>query len=196
MLFLRNESFSQFTRSYPIVTYIIGIHTVLFLLSVITPAFYFLYFHRLGIGYNAAVAAGEWWRLVTPIFLHGGFSHFILNSFSLVIFGPALERMLGHVRFLGAYLFAGIVGNLATFFLHPGHYLHLGASGAIYGLLGLYFYMKLHRKDLIDPQSAQIITIFLVIGLIYSFMPNINIASHLFGFLAGFLGGWIIIKRH
>lgn len=193
-MFVRRESFQQFIRSYPIVTWILGINTFLFLLSFLLPSTYFL-IERWGIGWNAAVSAGEYWRLITPIFLHGGFGHFFFNSFSLIIFGPALETILGRVKFLGLYMFAGILGNVGTFLFEEGHYFHLGASGAIYGLLGLYLYMRFFRQDLIDPGSAQIITTMLVVGAIYTFvMPNINLLGHLFGFIGGAVLGPIIFR--
>jgi rhomboid protease GluP len=193
-LFVRRESFQQFIRFYPIVTWILGINTFLFLLSFLLPSVY-LPIQRWGIGYNAAVAAGEYWRLITPIFLHGGFGHFFFNSFSLIIFGPALETILGRIKFLGLYMFAGILGNVGTFLFEEGHYFHLGASGAIYGLLGLYLYMRFFRQDLIDSGSAQIITTILVVGAIYTFvMPNINLLGHLFGFIGGAVLGPIIFR--
>lgn len=196
-LFIRTESFQQFIRYYPIVTWLVGINTVIFVLTFLLPSTFPPPFHNVinywAVGWNDAVAAGQYWRLVTPIFLHGGAGHFIFNSFALIIFGPALERILGHLKFTGLYLFAGIIGNVGTFLFEGGSYLHLGASGAIYGLLGLYLYMRFFRKDLIDAGSAQTITTILIIGVIYTFvMPNINILGHLFGFIGGAILGPVI----
>lgn len=194
MLFVRRESFQEFIRYYPVVTGIAAINTVLFLLSFIQPIYQYIY--GFGLGYNLLVAEGQLWRLLTPVFLHGGFSHFLFNTFSLVIFAPALERMLGSKRFLTFYLLAGIAGNVGTFFVAGLEYRHLGASGAIYGLLGMYLYMVLHRQDLIDHHSAQVIKMMLIIGVIYSFiMPGINVYAHFFGFVAGLAAGHLIFKK-
>jgi len=86
---------------------------------------------------------------------------------------------------------------VATYFIDPTSIVpHLGASGAIYGLLGLYIYMTFFRKDLIDAGSARIVTIILVLGLVMTFIrPNINIAAHVFGFIAGFAIGPISLKK-
>lgn len=143
--------------------------------------------YEFGVGYNAAVATGEWWRLVTPIFLHINFGHVIFNTFSLVIIAPALERMLGRLKFIVAYITTGIAANVATFFLGGLHYPpHLGASGAIFGLLGMYTYIVLFRKDLIDRANAQLVITLVAIGFIMTyFHANINMIAHLFGFIGG-----------
>lgn len=184
-MFIRNErSIKEFYYLYPIVSWIVMINTVLFLFTVLAPDSAFFYW---ALGFNAAVSDGEYWRLVTPIFLHGGAGHFIFNNFSLIIFGPALERLLGKGKFIIAYLVTGIIGNVGTLVFEAPFYTHLGASGALYGLLGFYFYMRFFRKDLIDPGSAQIVVTILIVGALYSifFYKGINVLAHLFGFIGG-----------
>ncbi|WP_370313925.1 rhomboid family intramembrane serine protease [Guptibacillus hwajinpoensis] len=85
-MFVRNEDFRSFIRYYPIISILIGIHILLFVLVNLFGMYSIL---RLGVGYNRAIEIGEYWRLVTPIFLHGGFAHVLFNSFSLYLFGPA-----------------------------------------------------------------------------------------------------------
>src|SRR5690625_2120023 len=105
--------------------------------------------------------------------------------------------MIGKFLFIILYLFTGIVGNIGTYALNPQSIVpHLGASGAIYGLFGIYMYMTFTRRDLIDPNSAQIVRTIFIIGLIMTFVrPNINIAAHIFGFIGGLLIAPIMLKN-
>ncbi|WP_100406103.1 rhomboid family intramembrane serine protease [Bacillus solitudinis] len=184
-MFIRNESFYSFRRNYPVITVLVAIHFILFIWMNFLPGGTII--AQLGIGFNLAVAYGEYWRLVTPIFMHIGIGHVLFNSFSLVIFGPALERMLGKMKFIILYLLAGIIANIATFFLEGISYSqHLGASGAIFGLLGAYVYIVMNRKDLIDRANSQLVITIVIIGLVMTFVnSNINIIAHLFGLIAG-----------
>src|SRR5690625_828404 len=114
-MFLRNErGLKEFFNLYPVISIIVIINLTLWLffnvLQIGTPLYNF------GIGHNLSIHLyGEYWRLITPIFLHAGVTHFIFNSFATVIFGPALELMLGRIKFIIAYLFMGFVGNLGTY---------------------------------------------------------------------------------
>ncbi|RSL29427.1 rhomboid family intramembrane serine protease [Salibacterium salarium] len=190
-MFIRNETFYSYRKNYPIITGVIAIHLVLFLwynLTIFTDGL--IPFGRtifyLGIGNTGFITDGQYWRLITPIFLHQEMSHVLFNSISLILFGPALEKMLGHTKFISTYLTAGILANIGTYFLTGPGYSHLGASGAIFGLFGVYLYMVLNRKDLIDAMNAQLISIILILGVVMTFLnPGINILGHLFGLIAG-----------
>ncbi|GAJ99546.1 LOW QUALITY PROTEIN: rhomboid family protein [Geomicrobium sp. JCM 19055] len=188
-MFVRNESFYTFRRNYPIVTTLIAIHIVLFFLvflgqiGIFPPGFWI---QHLGVGLNLAIAEGQWWRLITPIFLHADLMHMLFNSFALFLFGPPLEKMIGRTRFISFYLGTAVIANIVTFILQPLYYSHVGASGAIYGLLGMYVYMMIFRKELIDASSRQIVTVMVVIGVILTFLnPRINILAHIIGLVAG-----------
>ncbi|WP_407271776.1 rhomboid family intramembrane serine protease [Radiobacillus sp. PE A8.2] len=195
-MFIRTESFREFIRFYPIVTSIIALQLVIWLITFLGLPFGNEIL-QLGTGVNYAVSAGQYWRIVTPIFIHDpyGVMHVLFNSFSLVLFGPALEQMLGKFKFILTYLLTGIVGNLVPFFLDPlSIQAHYGASGAVYGLFGVYAYMVFMRKDLIDKANAQIVTVIIVIGLIMTFLqPGIHVEGHLFGFIAGLVLGPIML---
>ncbi|MBM7096808.1 rhomboid family intramembrane serine protease [Bacillus sp. H-16] len=196
-MFIRNESFESYTRSYPIVTTLIAIHFVLFLWINFLPGLGGFFIYQRGVGYNLAVMMGEYWRLITPVFLHVSLMHVAFNSFSLFLFGPALEQMLGKFKFIVAYLLTGFLANIATLMIGGVDYPpHLGASGAIYGLFGIYLYMVLQRKDLIDSGNAQLVVTILFIGLIMTFLnPQINIYAHIFGLIAGAALGPLILHR-
>ncbi|WP_130859112.1 rhomboid family intramembrane serine protease [Gracilibacillus phocaeensis] len=195
-MFIRTEGFKDFIRFYPVVSIIVALQVVIWLFTSLVPGWgEWLYYT--GVGFNYGIEQGEYWRLVTPIFLHGGIAHLIFNSFSLILFAPALEQMLGKVKFLFVYFAAGIAANVLTFFVvSDPFYAHVGASGAIFGLFGLYIFMIFFEKKLIDQQSAQLIFIISAVGLVMTFLrPNINITGHLFGFIAGFALGPIVLQN-
>jgi rhomboid protease GluP len=190
-MFTRTESFREFLRLYPIVSFIITIHIILYLLSIL-PFFPNQWFYETFSGVNLYIMEGQIWRLITPTFMHSGFSHMLFNSFSLVLFGPPLERMLGKGRFLFVYLVSGLIANIATLLLEPLTFIHVGSSGAIFGLFGYYISILIFRKRWMTKESSQIILTLCAVSLIMTFIqPNINITAHLFGLIGGFLLGCI-----
>ncbi|HLQ71526.1 MAG TPA: rhomboid family intramembrane serine protease [Bacillota bacterium] len=214
-MFIRTEkSIRDFLHFYPIVSTLIIVNIALYLIVYVIPlpaiellnqcTFGFRsgtlgeQIYACGMGFNPAISHGEYWRLVTPIFLHGNYlTHVLFNSFSLVLFGPALEQMLGKFKFIILYFVAGIIGNIGTFLVDPGMLNpHIGASGAIYGIFGLYLFMVVFRKHLMDYASTRIVIIILVIGLVMTFIrPGINISAHIFGFIGGFATGPLILNN-
>ncbi|OCA89347.1 rhomboid family intramembrane serine protease [Bacillus sp. FJAT-27225] len=188
-MFTRTESLGQFIRFYPIVSAIIAVNIVIYLSTELPFLPNYWIMERLT-GVNLYIAEGEWWRLVTPIFMHGGFSHLLFNCFSLVLFGPGLERMLGRGKFVFVYLLSGIAANVATFILEPLSFSHVGSSGAIFGLFGYYVAIVLYKKNRMSQSDSQIILTIAAISVVMTFFqPNINITAHVFGILAGFLIG-------
>lgn len=186
-MFIRRESFSEYLRLYPVVSTLIAINVLIHILSWIPLLG--VYIFNYGVGANFLVAEGEWWRFITPMFLHGGLMHLLFNSFSLFLFGPELERLTGKVRFITVYAMAGIFANIATYFLQPPEYLHLGASGAIFGVFGA-FGALLYYGGRALPQLRQILLPILVISVIMTFLtPNVNVTAHIAGLITGFIIG-------
>src|SRR5690625_834991 len=188
-MFIRQErSIREFFHFYPVVSVIVITNIILWIFTQFLPYSISEINLSFGIGQNFDIYEfGVFWRLITTIFLHANVGDVLFNSFAFILFLPALERMVGKGRFILLYLVTGIVGNIGTYVINPYDLtLHLGASGAIYGLFGMYLYMTIRRQDLIDPQSAQIVRTIFIIGLVMTFIrPNINIAAHLFGFIGG-----------
>lgn len=194
-LFTRSESFRSFLRLYPIISIIVGIHLFLWMLVYIPSPVGLLLLKQM-VGLNLLIAEGEYWRLVTPIIVHGSFGHMLFNSFSLVLFGPALEKMLGKTKFILSYVLTGIFANGATYLLEPLEFSHVGSSGAIFGLFGIYVYMVLNRKDLIDVANSQVILTILAIGLVMTFInSNINVVAHIFGLIGGLLIAPLVLNK-
>ncbi|MCM3734002.1 rhomboid family intramembrane serine protease [Fictibacillus nanhaiensis] len=183
-MFIRDESFQTFIRRYPIVTFLTAVHIIVFLLINFTPFSTALY--HLLVGSNYYIAAGEYWRLFTPIITHESAGHLIFNSFSLILFGPALEQILGKARFIIGYVGAGLIANIATLLMLPLSYAHIGASGSIFGLFGIYVYMLYNHRQYIDRANTQILLVVLAISLVSTFLnARINVLGHLFGLIGG-----------
>ena len=198
-MFIRTErNIKEFLKFYPIVSILAIINLGLWFIISFLKLPIGLKIYDLGIGHNLSVLLlDEYWRLVTPIFLHADFGHVVFNTFALILFGPALEKMLGSFKFILIYLITGIIGNVGTFFMDPNSITpHLGASGAIYGLFGIYIFMVLFRKDLISKADSQIIKTIFVLGVVMSLLrTNINLSAHLFGFFGGFIIGPLLLRN-
>jgi rhomboid protease GluP len=184
-MFVRTENPSTFFRLYPIVSFLVLIHIVFFLIFLIPGSFSNNLLKAL-IGFNLVIFKGEYWRLITPLFLHVHLVHMLVNSVSLILFGPALEKILGKWRFFLAYIGGGILANIATLFLAPPMYTHLGASGAVFSLFGIYSYLAFFHQHIIQRPHAHIIFAILLIGFVVTLTgANLNIIAHFFGFLSG-----------
>lgn len=186
-MFIRRENFKQYITLYPVVSSIIAINFIVYLLTLI-PGYgdWLLY---AGMSVNGLIADGEWWRIITSMFLHAGFTHVLFNMFSLFLFGPELEKIAGKMRFLTIYFLAGIFGVAATFLIEPPNYASVGASGALYGIFGAFAALIYYTRHLF-PQLRQIILPLIIISVIMTFlMPNINISAHLGGLVTGFILG-------
>jgi len=197
-MFNRTENLKTFTRSYPVVSLFILIQVSLFVIELLndwlalpySPLYY-------GSAINLFIAQGEWWRVVTATFLHYDFWHVAFNTFGLVIFGPAVERMIGSARFAVMYLLVGTLANVLTYFttFNEFGYAQAGASGAILGLLGFYVYLARFRRPLILAQDAQLVYIFTAVTAVFTLIgSNVSVFGHLYGFLLGFLAGFVFGK--
>lgn len=194
-MFIWTENFQTFIRLYPIVTFILALQAVLWLFFSL-PVHSVVLWRDAVTGYNLGVANGEWWRLITPVLLHAGFTHLLFNSMSIFLFAPALERMLGKARFLLVYAGSGIIGNIGTYVTEPLDYVHVGASGAIFGLFGVYLFMVLFRKELIGQEHSKMILTLLAFAVLMSFInSNINMMAHLFGLCGGFLLSFLCVQK-
>jgi rhomboid protease GluP len=150
----------------------------------------------LGAKVNSAIAAGEIWRLVTPIFLHIGLLHVGVNMYSLYVVGPPVERLFGLPRMLTVYFLSGIAG--VAFSLAFSAAPSVGASGAIFGLLGaLGGFLLLHRKLFGKSANVQLTQIALVavLNLAIGLSPGIDNWGHLGGLLAGIALAYVIGPR-
>jgi membrane associated rhomboid family serine protease len=131
------------------------------------------------------VAVGQWYRLLTSAFLPGtgglGILDIAFNMWALFIVGPALEHVLGRVRYLAVYIASALGGGIAYYFLAPSNVQALGASGAIFGLFGAWFVLS-RRLGLDSRQVVFLIVLNLVIGFV---VPYIAWQDHIGGLITG-----------
>ncbi|MDN3018526.1 rhomboid family intramembrane serine protease [Paenibacillus sp. BSR1-1] len=146
---------------------------------------------KYGAKMNQLIYEGEWWRFITPVFLHIGFVHLAMNSLALYFLGTTVERIFGNVRFLLIYLFAGVTGVIASFIF--SYNLSAGASGAIFGCFGaLLYFGVIYPKLFLRTMGFNIIFV-LAINLIFGFSSSgIDNAGHLGGLFGGFLAAGIL----
>ncbi|HEV7508198.1 MAG TPA: rhomboid family intramembrane serine protease [Thermoanaerobaculia bacterium] len=151
----------------------------------------------LGADYPPLVQQGEYWRLVTSLFLHIGFLHLALNGWALYQLGGLFELLLGSGRLLLVYFVSGIVGSIASnLFTHA---LSAGASGAIFGIMGAIIAFLAKRRENLTPQAKSLLMQLLLWAGINVFLgfttPGIDNAAHLGGCAAGLAIGFFLKER-
>ena len=141
----------------------------------------------LGAEYPTAIHAGQWWRLITAGFLHGGFWHIAVNSWSLFILVTEVEQFYGTSRFIVAYIVSTFTGFWLAYVFNS---VALGASAAAFGLFGIMLAMGLrHRSDPLALAVRAHYGQWLILGLVLSFMPGVSLSAHIGGLVGGFLVG-------
>jgi len=156
--------------------------------------------YRLGARQSIAILSGEWWRLVLPIFLHGGLLHIGMNTMIFVDIGSQVEKIYGSARYLFIYVFTGVCSFIAStvwnLFRYGGFGVSIGASGAIAGLIGVMLGMTTRRGGTYAREiRAQMIRMVLYLALM-AFLPlGIDNAAHFGGLAVGFVLGKFLADR-
>ena len=136
---------------------------------------------------NSLILAGELWRLITPVFIHAGILHLAVNMYSLFALGPAVERFFGPPRFLAVYLLAGVSGVIFSLAFSPNA--SVGASGAIFGLLGALATFLYLNRPVFGPRGGMMLNQLIIVGalnLLYgATVPGIDMWGHVGGLVAG-----------
>ncbi|MEA3337254.1 MAG: rhomboid family intramembrane serine protease [Chloroflexota bacterium] len=148
---------------------------------------------------NWLVAQGEFYRLLTSMFLHIGIMHLAFNTWALYIIGRDVEALYGSTRFLTIYLISGLGGSAATLLLSGG-VVSAGASGAIFGLIGAEIaYFRTHKELFGERGQARLRNLLFIAGinLVFGFtMPGINNIAHIGGLLFGLVLGWLLVPNY
>jgi membrane associated rhomboid family serine protease len=170
----------------PVSFTIIGIALAVFLLGMLSPAFERETIIRFA-QYNAAISAGEWWRILTSAFLHANLTHILFNMYALYLFGPRLEQEVGSVPFAGLYFASAAGGGALSYLLGPASGVSVGASGAIFGLFGAWLFVSYRiRHTPAGRATFNQLGILLAINLALPLIiRNIDWRAHAGGLLVG-----------
>ncbi|WP_082001799.1 rhomboid family intramembrane serine protease [Flavobacterium sp. KMS] len=146
-----------------------------------------------GANYQPYTTNGQWWRLITSVFLHGGFMHLLSNMFGLLFVGLFLEPLLGREKYLTIYLITGTIASLASIWWHDAT-ISVGASGAIFGLYGLFLSLLLTKVFPPQINNVFLVTTLIFIGynLVMGLTGGIDNAAHIGGLISGFVIGLIM----
>jgi membrane associated rhomboid family serine protease len=169
----------------PFVTFtLIGINVGVYLLELATGAPVNGQGGRIweeGVLFGPIVAEGEWWRLITAAFLHYGPLHLGMNMLVLWIIGPPLEGYFGHARYALVYLVSGLAGSAGALLVSADS-LTVGASGAIWGIMGAALVLERRRIYVFGGQALGLVVFNLAISFL---IPGISIGGHIGGGIGG-----------
>ncbi|MCY6959340.1 rhomboid family intramembrane serine protease [Clostridium brassicae] len=176
---------------------LIGINIVLYIITAVLSKNIFdsdirvLVF--LGAKVNELISQGEYYRLFTAMFLHGGLMHLVLNMYALYALGPLVEKVYGKIKYLIIYFIAGMISSVFSYLFSSG--VSIGASGAIFGLLGASLIFGVKMRDKVGKGMVR--NIIYVIGInvfIGVAMPNIDNFGHMGGLIGGIIISFILWK--
>lgn len=194
MLYEQNEKMKQiFSKGKPRLTFLfIYLNLVMFFLLEIsggsTNIETLIHF---GAKENSLIIAGEWFRIVTSMFLHIGLLHLVMNMIALFYLGTVVERIFRSGRFFMIYFLAGIGGGITSFAFND--HVAAGASGALFGLFGaLLFFGTIHRRLFMQTMGSNLIAI-LIINIVFGFLvPQIDMGAHVGGLITGYIASAIV----
>nr|WP_207940096.1 rhomboid family intramembrane serine protease [Enterococcus sp. DIV2402]MBO0463439.1 rhomboid family intramembrane serine protease [Enterococcus sp. DIV2402] len=189
---MNNLSFNRLKRT-PFLTYtFLTIQVVVYLLAFLFPS---LYIEFRGAMFGPLVVHGhEYWRFITPIFIHYGLMHFAVNSVVLYFMGQQIEAIYGHVRFLIIYLISGFAGNALSFAFNQAGVQSAGSSTSLFGLFGAFVILGVHFKGHPAIQGmVRQFTLFIGMSLLFGvFDRSIDMWGHIGGLLGGLLLGNVL----
>ena len=184
----------RLSKGKPWVTYsLLALTVLVYVLQYLSQAIYqYDYPALLGEKINQLILAGQVWRLITPVLLHANILHIGFNMYALFVLGPGLEQHYGHKRFLILYLVAGYAGNVLSFLLSANP--SLGASTAIFGLVSAQVVFIYRNRMLFGDRAKGMLInlgVVVVVNLLLSLQPGIDIYGHLGGMVGGLIFAWV-----
>ncbi|NQX48065.1 rhomboid family intramembrane serine protease [Paenibacillus tritici] len=201
MIFIRYEKWRSYLRYYPVTCALILANVIMFIVLSLNGGSTNLYtLVKYGATVNVGPEKDELWRYASAMFLHNGFAHLFFNSFSLLVFAPPLERLMGWWRYALLYLGGGFLANLIGVAVSSRGNVEIGivsvgASGAIYAIYGAFLYIAVLQRGMMDEGSRKTLYGLLVVGIVMSFAtPHIDYMAHIGGLIAGFFIYGLMIR--
>jgi rhomboid protease GluP len=187
----------------PMATYVIlGFTVLIYALQMASVAIFGYAVYQIdwlelyGARFNDAIRMGEFWRLITPAFLHGSVPHIFFNMYALLSIGSFLEKHFGHKRFVLLYFLGAFSGNVFSFLLTDGY--SVGASTAVFGLVAAEVVFFYQNRELFGGQARQAIgnAVFIIaVNLFIGLAPGIDNWGHVGGLLGGAMFAWFAGPR-
>lgn len=186
------------SRKCPITLTIIGINVLLYIITAILSKNLFSsdinVLVQLGAKYNEGIIAGEYYRLITCMFLHGGIVHLALNMYALYAIGPLIENIYGRLKYIIIYFISGICASILSFMMSPS--ISIGASGAIFGLLGATLIFAINMRDrIVKGFLSNILSVIVVNIVIGVSIANVDNFGHIGGLIGGIVCSLIFIGK-
>ena len=180
---------SVFKSKVPYITYfLIAVNVIFYVVPMLLGSDVYQYIIDSYCIHGPSIRAGQYYRLLTGIFLHGNIAHLLFNCYALYVLGGQIESFFGKFKYIIIYLFSGLTGSLLSITL-SGNVGAIGASGAIFGLMGALLYFGYHYRvylgNVIKSQIVPLILLNLAIGFISSGIDN-------WGHIGGLIGGIVI----
>lgn len=187
-------------KGYYITPLLIDTNLVIFLAMALTGSgFFTMNIQSLlnwGANYTPLTANGQWWRLLTSMFLHGGLMHVLVNMYALLLVGMLLEPMMGKNRYLVSYLATGITGSIVSMYMHTAT-VSVGASGAIFGLYGIFLALMLTN---VFPKKVKAsfltgVVLMIIMTFVTGLGGGVDNAAHVGGLLSGIIIGLMLTPQ-
>ncbi len=174
---------------------IIAVNVLMFLLCAYMSGSVFdinyMFLLAMGGKYGPLIDAGQYFRLFTCMFLHGGLIHLLCNMYSLYITGPQIEKIYGKINYILIYIITGLISSIVSYAVAPNT-LSIGASGAVFGLIGALLAFAYSERKKINKKYISGLIQVIIINLVIGFtMSNIDNSAHIGGVISGFVIGLV-----
>lgn len=195
------QELKNFIRSRQKITLMIAAANVIvfIILSILGDTRNSLFMLEHGADFAPFVAAGEYYRLVTSMFLHFGAEHLFSNMLVLIFLGDTLEQCVGKIRYLLIYLLGGIAGNVVSvwFALRTGDYaVSAGASGAVFAVIGALIFLVIRNKGRLGGYSGRRLILMAVLSVMQGLTAGgVDNCAHIGGVIAGFVLAFVLCFR-